>query len=160
MRHGGGSEGGESLLELIVAVAILGLGVVALLGGLTTAVFGSALNRSQADVSAVLTAASEQVKAATYMTCAVQATYLGSFTYPGWTGPAPVFGIDDWNGAFFVPRVAGASTCAQLENLGYRQQRVTLTVSSPNTRVSQTLTVVKRFRDCPVPGSSTSGCDG
>ena len=154
------SEAGESLVEIVVAVAILGLGVVALLGGLGTAVSTSGLHRRQADVSAVLTAASERVKLADYMACAGAAEYLDSpatFAYPGFDRTDLSFTIRDWNGVAFVPR--DATTCRQLEDLGYREQLVTLTVVGPAGNVSQTLPIVKRFRDCPNPASPTDGCD-
>jgi hypothetical protein len=158
------SQGGESLLELIVAVAILGLGVVALLGGLGTAVFASSLHRSQTDVSAVVTAAAEKVKAAPFMACALPDDYIrpagNPFAYPGWTGTVSG-SIADWDGAKFEPRDLAASPplpCAQMALLGFREQRLTITAVSSDGKVQQSVELVKRYRDCPTPASPPLGC--
>jgi prepilin-type N-terminal cleavage/methylation domain-containing protein len=63
------SEAGFTLIEVVVAVLILGVGVVAILGGLATAVFGSGLHRNQADLDAALVTAEEKIKAAPYQSC-------------------------------------------------------------------------------------------
>jgi prepilin-type N-terminal cleavage/methylation domain-containing protein len=62
-------QDGFTLIEILIALVILGLAVVALLGGLTLAVSGSNLHRSQAAVDSALVFASEQVKSETYTTC-------------------------------------------------------------------------------------------
>lgn len=151
------TEAGESLLEIVVSVAILGLGVVALLGGLATAVAGSSLHRDQANVSAVLTAAGERVKFAPYKKCAKDTDYLIPFTYEGWTGPAPQFSVADWDGGTYVIRdwtkVTPPRPCDQYDDLGFHQQLVTLTVATSDGRVKKTLSVVKRFRDCAAAAS-------
>ena len=49
LRDGEGSERGETLLELVIASALLGLVVVAIVGGLATTVLGSHVHREQAD---------------------------------------------------------------------------------------------------------------
>ena len=164
MRRGRASQSGESLVEIVVSVAILGVGVVALLGGMGTAVLTSSVHRAQVDVGAVLTATAERVKAAPYVACATRDTYLPPpFTHPGWTGGAPTFTIADWNGAVYMPRLAAPppplkEPCRQLEELGHREQRITLTFTSAERPVSETLTIIKRFRDCPKPAAPTQGC--
>ena len=155
------SEGGESLLEIVVSVAILGVGVVALLGGLATAVAGSGLHRDQTDVGTVLRVAGERVKSAGYVKCARDTDYLIPFTYEGWTGPPPEFSIADWDGGSYVTRSTTAVTpprpCDQYEDLGFRQQLVTITVATPDGKVKKTLTLVKRFRDCAA--AATGACN-
>ena len=162
MRRSGRGEAGETLLEVLISVTILGLGVVALLGGMTTAVATTRVHRQQADVGAVLTAASEKVKSADYRACAVEGDYLGNpFTYPGWTGTI-TFAIAEWNGTAFVPRDPAAPAplpCRQYEDLGHRVQRITLSAASPDATVTRTVTVLKRYRDCPIPTSTVPGCD-
>lgn len=171
-------EGGESLIELIVATAILGLGVVAVLGGMATAVLTSALHRSQAEVSTVMTAAAEWVKEVPYRKCAVMTDYLGGFAYPPYatsaagdtltlTNPSGTaawkvsFTIADWNGDSFPPRPpAPDTTCEIAHGQGLRTQLVTITAVTADGKVSQAIPIVKRFRDCPpVTPPNTPGCD-
>ena len=56
------SDHGETLVEILVALAILSVGVVAMIGALTTNVTTSVVNRSQAKAESALLAASEYVK--------------------------------------------------------------------------------------------------
>ncbi len=172
------SEAGESLIEVLVAVVILGLGVTALLGGMATAVFGSAVHRNQADVSAVMTAAGEWVKQADYITCADFDDYLSPtgpqpFAYPGHVVTATAadtltvstptgvavwtvrFAIKDWQGDDFFAR---PNDCATADAEGLRMQQVTITVRTADGKIDQSLRVIKRFNDCrpPLP---RSGCD-
>jgi prepilin-type N-terminal cleavage/methylation domain-containing protein len=60
---------GFTLVEVLVAVLILSIAVVAILGGLATSVFGSSVHRSQADLDAALVNAEEVIKAVTYQPC-------------------------------------------------------------------------------------------
>ena len=180
-----GDEAGESLVEIVVSVAILGLAVVAIMGGLATAVLGSALHRNQADVSVVMTAAAERVKEAPYAECAVMDSYLGtfdpavppSFNLPGHTvtrtSPSRLtvssiggsalwtvdFAIADWAGSkVFVPR--DVTTCASNHDLGFRLQQITITVATADTKVSKSLSVMKRFGECPpLTPVGIHGCD-
>ena len=72
LRHDiNGTTGAEgfTLVEVLVAVTILSIAVVAILGGLATSVFGSSVHRSQADLDAALVNAEEVIKAATYQSC-------------------------------------------------------------------------------------------
>src|SRR5690348_7616563 len=66
-RHRG--EAGLTLVELLVAVVILALSAGAILGGLTTLSSGSGLNRSQANVGAVVRNAAEAIKSTSYVAC-------------------------------------------------------------------------------------------
>lgn len=174
------SEAGESLIEVLVAVTILGLGVTALLGGMATAVFGTSLHRDQADVSEVMTAAAERVKDTPYVACAEMDDYLDPtgadpFAFPGHVvtiaavdtlnvaspGGTPRytvrFAIKDWYGDQFLPR-PDMATCQQFHDEGARLQRITITASTADSQVSQALPVVKRYNDCrpPLP---RPGCD-
>lgn len=182
------SQAGESLVEIIVSVAILGLAVVAVMGGLATAVFGSALHRNQADVSTVMTAAAERVKEAPYKRCAVMDDYLGSppphtvapsFTFPGHavtrTSPTRLtvsspsgsalwtvdFAIADWaGGTVFQPRGPTLADCTSNHEIRLRLQQVTISVATADTKVSQSLPVMKRFGECPpLTPAGTFGCD-
>ena len=73
-------EVGESLIEVIMAVAILGIAIVALLGGLVTTIVGSSTHRDQSSGTAVLLSATEALKSATYVACATpsESTYVAA----------------------------------------------------------------------------------
>lgn len=60
---------GDTLVEILVALTVLGIGITALLGGLVTNVLTTSVNRNQAQVSATLLAASEHVKSLAAVTC-------------------------------------------------------------------------------------------
>lgn len=173
-----GSEAGESLIEVLVSTIILGLGVTSLLGGLAVAVFGSSLHRNQADASTLMTAVAEHVKELPYAECATRVQYLDTFTSyrdhtvtttaTGLSVTAPsgtlmgtvTFAIKDWYaGADFEDRLTDG-TCGLYHEEGYRSQLVTITAYSADTKVSQRIHIVKRFRDCqPTTPVSTPGCD-
>jgi type II secretory pathway pseudopilin PulG len=62
-------EAGETLVELLITVSILGIAVVALLFGLATAVRLSGTHRTQSNAGVVVEAAAEAVKVATPVAC-------------------------------------------------------------------------------------------
>lgn len=66
---------GASLIEVLLATAILGIAVVVLVSGLTTAVFSSEQHREQASAGAYLRAVAEFIKSQPYAPCASTATY-------------------------------------------------------------------------------------
>ncbi len=72
---GARSEEGTTLVEILVAVAILGIAFVAVLGGMLTSVTASDVHRKQADGLALVTRNAETVKALPYASCATPAAY-------------------------------------------------------------------------------------
>lgn len=73
-------EVGFSLVEVLVAVAILGIAFAALLGAMATSIQTSDLHRQQAETQAVLASAVERVKSpeTPRVACATPATYLAA----------------------------------------------------------------------------------
>ncbi len=71
------SEAGATLIELIVAVAIMGIAFVAILGGIGSAIIGAGIQRRDATSGLVLASAAEQVVARSvpYKACATPADY-------------------------------------------------------------------------------------
>lgn len=55
-------EAGDTLVEILVALAVLGIGIVALTGALVTNVTTTSINREQAQAESVLASAAEFVK--------------------------------------------------------------------------------------------------
>jgi type II secretory pathway pseudopilin PulG len=143
----GGNDRGETLLELLIALVILGIAVVAIVGGLASSILISDVHRRQTQSGVIVRDYAEALQAAVtadqanYVACAGPASYAPSaaavaatgFTVPsGYTATASV---QYWNGSTFGSCPAGGDTGLQ---------RVTLTVSSDDGRARQTLVVLLR----------------
>jgi Tfp pilus assembly protein PilE len=125
------ADRGETLIELIIAIAILGVCVVAIGSGVAGAVLVSGLHRDQADASRILHNYVEKLEATTYSSCAT------SYSLPQQTGfTAPSLSITYWNGTGFQ------ATCPAGGDQGL--QRVAITLTNTDQRVKQTLAVVLR----------------
>jgi prepilin-type N-terminal cleavage/methylation domain-containing protein len=75
-------EDGLTLVEVLIAVVILSFGSVAVVGALGTLSTGSSINRSQANVGAVVRSAAETLKNVAYIPCTNAAFYnSGTATY-------------------------------------------------------------------------------
>jgi type II secretory pathway pseudopilin PulG len=135
---------GESLLELLVALAIMGIAVVAIVGGLVTSILMSDVHRKQATAGSTLRDYAEAIETAVgkptsaYTACATTAAYASptGFTAPsGFT--ARVTAVKFWNDATLAfgspaPCVDGGV------------QRLSLQVSSSDGRASETVNIVVR----------------
>lgn len=162
-REPGRSDRGETLVEILVALVILGIGVVALMGGLATAVFGSSLHRNQSDADAALVMALENIKALPYVPCTLgsstaptySATPTGSSpytsaTYSTWptytTSPSPapstgyfVVTTQLWNGSTFYTPSAASPCTPDADSM----QLITITAVSRAGGAEQQTSVVK-----------------
>ena len=100
-------DAGETLVELLVAVVILGLAFVAILGGILVSVETSTLHRRQAQSQIALRAWAEQIAGGAYSDCATTAGFgAPTATLPsGFT--AAVGAVQYWNGTAFVASCAG-----------------------------------------------------
>jgi prepilin-type N-terminal cleavage/methylation domain-containing protein len=69
-------QGGFSLLEVLIAIAILGIAIVSILGGMGTSIFASDRHRKLADANTILVSAAEQVKSSNtgWIKCASSAS--------------------------------------------------------------------------------------
>jgi prepilin-type N-terminal cleavage/methylation domain-containing protein len=128
------ADDGVSLLEILLAVAIMGIAFAAIVGGMYTYVVASDVHRKQAVTGALLRSAAEDLKTRPYVDCATPGQYAP--TVPG----APsgyalsVTAVQYWNGSGF------GGTCPADTGL----QLLTLQVQSADRRSSETLGVVKR----------------
>jgi len=79
-------EAGESLAELLVAIAIVGIAVVVIVGSMAAAIGLSTQHRQQATGSTLLTSAADAVKSTGYLPCSPTAPdyspALGTVTIP------------------------------------------------------------------------------
>jgi prepilin-type N-terminal cleavage/methylation domain-containing protein len=128
-------ERGESLLELLIAVAIMGIAVVAIMGGLTTSILMSDIHRKQSTAGAYVhdfaEAVQKSVATGNYLGCA-NATGYSSVTVP--TFPSSGFN-----------KSVVSSSCP----FGSDVQQLTLQVSSTDGRASERLAIFVR-KPCTV----------
>ncbi|MCX5384165.1 type II secretion system protein [Streptomyces sp. NBC_00083] len=130
-RHRG--EEGETLIEVLVAVVLMGVAFVAVLGGIGTAIISSLTQAKVTGADSVVRSAAEKVVSDPYASCA-----------RGYETPTPPAGytvtvtVEYWDGVgTFAPSCPTADTGVQ---------KVTLTVhtTGPRPVKDTTLDVVKR----------------
>lgn len=131
-------DSGETFIEILVAIVLLGVGVVFTISGLVTSINTTTFNRTQAQINASLTSAAEWVKAQGWVPC----TSTTSTNLTGLIGQATINASYSVTVAPPVPVGGGSchadgSTSSQLES----QQ---ITVVGPHG-ANGTLTVVTRW---------------
>lgn len=143
-----GRDRGESLLEILMTVAIMGICFAALLAGLGVSVLTSGLHREQAYDGSYLRVLAERVEAQPFDSCSVAPTgtdYSASVdgVVPPGAGFAPeIVSVEHWDGSGFSDTdFTGA--CPASDSL----QRVEIRVLSPDPRAEdlQTFLVLKRM---------------
>jgi Tfp pilus assembly protein PilE len=139
-RHREDSERGETLLELIMAITILGVCVVAIGSGIAVSITISAIHRNQATAQDSLHNYAETLQNL-YTPCTATSTpnYTRSLIVPpGFSTPTVV--VDYWvptNGAFTTNQ-----TCPTSGDSGLQQVKLTLVTTAGTT--SQSLVVALR----------------
>jgi Tfp pilus assembly protein PilE len=135
----GRTDSGETLLELMITVAILGLAGVAIISGLGTAVGVSGAHRKQSTAGATVRSFAEAIESSVLnngyvATCTPG--YASGFTSPtGFTTPQ-ITAVSFWTGSAFQ------TTCDPADDRGV--QRLTLQVSSMDGRATEQLVLVVR----------------
>ena len=150
----GSNSTGETLIELIIAVAIMGITVVAIVGGIATSILMSDIHRKQTTAGAYVRSYAEAVQ--TYVAAGNfdattspdygASTVLTPNTWAQFTAPntginSPDVSVRCWDDAqqkFPEPPAGNGCTA------GSTLQQVTLNVSSTDSRASESLVVVVR----------------
>jgi type II secretory pathway pseudopilin PulG len=131
-------ERGESLLELVVAIALMGVAVVAVMAGLTTTVLMSDTQRKQATAVATVRnyaeALQQYVADGHYVPCASSYIVPGFIPPTGFTARVVSGSVQYWTGALWLP------LCLPDRGL----QRLRVSVASVDGRAAETLDVVLR----------------
>lgn len=158
------SEAGETLIEVMVAMVVLGISVVAILGALFVSTRTGDFNNKQSAADLVLRDFAESVKGrgttsigsatynATYLPCETLGT---SGSYPAFTPPAPnatyratITKIEYLNGYSGTAPVWRAQSLGCPSGGDQGLQRLTLQATTPTTNTgnpaTETTTVVKR----------------
>lgn len=132
---------GETLIELLVAVAIMGVALVAVMAGLGTSVLVSDIHRKQATAGAVLRNYAEAINSAVtnggYVACASSAAYASpsGFAVPtGYRAEVVAGSMRYWSGTAWV------DTCSVDAGL----QQLTARVASADDRADETLVLTLR----------------
>ena len=142
-------DDGTGLIELLFAIVLLGIGVVAILSAMATMVRTSALHRDQARATDALTIAAEGISATSvaYQSCA--AVNLTPYTTAkdnalAAAGVTSVVTIDVayWNGTEFRD-LPCYDTDPNVDNAN-KIQRISLSASVPRQATPFTLEIVKR----------------
>ena len=133
-REGLRQERGVTLVELLIAVTLMGMAFVALLGGLGVFFRTSNTQRSTSDIDSALRTYVEQVVDAAYVNCATSYTIT-----PPPSGMTATVTIRYWDGQ---DAPAGFTTGSCTTDKG--AQQITVRMTQASTGTYQELTVVKR----------------
>lgn len=131
-------ERGESLLELLMAVSIMGIALVAIVGGLVASILMTDIHRKQATAGMYVrdyaeAIANEVAAPEGYQNCAAASTYGSGFTATDGFTPS-VVSVQYWDGSTWQPECATDSGLQQL----------TLQVRSQDSRATERVVIVVR----------------
>jgi Tfp pilus assembly protein PilV len=149
-------ETGETLVELLVTIVIIGVAVVGIIGGLATAVFSSDAHRKDADSESIVQSYSEFLvsNATSYLACtsssvptkAQYAAEVPTSLYQPPTGytvaPTSVAFWTGTNPADASSAASFSSGCPSNGDLGL--QLIQVTASSTDGKDTETLSILKR----------------
>ncbi len=163
------SEVGDSLIELLLAMAIIGVAALSILVAFATSINGTGVHRDLATFDTVLRTASAEVtgdiqqqSAATFANCSGASlvnTTPGSIPLPP-NYSATISSVAYWNGSGFTnPQAPAASGCpsgALLNTLGnfYSSQQVTVTVTKTGNGGPTSSSITNVVVDPTSPNSS------
>ncbi|MET3961885.1 prepilin-type N-terminal cleavage/methylation domain-containing protein [Marmoricola sp. OAE513] len=154
MRRRVKDERGESLVEVLVALGILGIAAVAILAGLQLAATASDINRKQTSGGAYVRAYAEKIESylktnGNYVPCAATDSYkpstVGYTEPPGYSASVESVQLLTATGAVF----ASGSPCG---DKGVQRLRIKVVSTGSGTGATEFLTIVVR-KNC---GKGTS----
>lgn len=161
-RQGSPRERGETLIELMATVVLMGVSVVALVGSLIGAMQVSTQQRNATRAGNEAVNVIEALRSAPYVNCAGVTSYASSlptaaprFTYSiakvEWLVPDPT-PADPYPNPTWTPSTGGSCT-----DPGVQKITVRATAAGPGS-VTRTLTFVKRDRTCVTDPSGPKVC--
>jgi Tfp pilus assembly protein PilV len=146
-----GDDHGETLIEVLMAVVIMGIAVVSIIAGIGTAIVVSDIHHKQATAGAAVRDYAEALENSVAASpsgysaaaCGNPSLYAVYTPPSGYT--ATVLGVRDWNDSAADPSTWAwepAGTCVD-----HGVQKVSLRVASTDSRATETLDVIIR-RPC------------
>jgi prepilin-type N-terminal cleavage/methylation domain-containing protein len=144
-RRPGPGDRGETLIEVLISVVILGLAATAFVPGMAATVKISDIQRKEATAAAYVRNYAETIQ----NTVAAGGYKPGTLAYPAFTPPNNYTATMATKECWTTGSVWAACTAGN--DIGV--QRLTLTVSSPDSRATETLAVIVRQ-----PCGTGSGC--
>ena len=127
-------DSGSSLVDILLAVGIMGVAMVSIVGGMMTASVGANVSRQTAEAQQLTRTYAESVAADPYVDCPSSYSATG-FSLPA--GFARTTAITYWNGTAF------SSTCPAADA---GLQRISVTIRSSDNRATDTLQFTKRLK--------------
>jgi prepilin-type N-terminal cleavage/methylation domain-containing protein len=138
-------ERGDTLIELLVAVVVMGIAVVAITGGVATSIRMSDIHRKQSAAGAYVRDFAEAIENAVsatptgYVPCAGTTTYTSAYPFSDAAfNPPEVTAVAYWDRV----TLTFGSTCTVGADTGV--QRLSLRIAAVDTRVVETLVIVIR----------------
>jgi hypothetical protein len=128
------SEAGETLAELLVTIAILGLAIVTIVAGLGTAILGSSIHRQHSTADTVVRSAAELLEDRS-PSSAYAWSSAGTYSVSAQNGITPTISVKCWNGDY-------PATFAACPNGDRGLQQVTISARSGGT--TESVTIYKR----------------
>lgn len=98
-------DAGETLIESLVTIAILGVAVVALLGAILIGIKTSVVHRKNAQAQAELRSWAEQISSTSYLDCATESHFARPALPAGFT--PSISDVQHWNGSAFDNAACG-----------------------------------------------------
>ncbi|MER7950622.1 prepilin-type N-terminal cleavage/methylation domain-containing protein [Streptomyces sp. NPDC096079] len=126
-------EEGETLVEVLVAVVLMGIAFVTILGGLGTAIISSVTQQKVTSADSVIRSAAERIVSAPYVPCA--RSYETPTPPAGYTVTVTV---EYWDG------VAAFDRACPPADTGVQKVTLTVHATGPHPVRDATLDVVKR----------------
>lgn len=159
------ADRGTNMIEILVAIVILGMVVGAVMGGLSLAIGLSTRTTSRAKVDALSLAAADRLASAPYIACptgtgprSYEPSVQAATTTVDWpASTVQIARIEFWQptsadaGIWHTSNGLSAGECASPASLTTSRilQRVTLLVQSPDGRYSRVTEVVKTHAFAP-----------
>lgn len=139
------AEAGETLIELMVAVLVMGLAIVAILAGITTMITTSAYHRGSVRAGNEATTIAELIQGAPYE---CPGTYATAYAPPAYTKPTG-YTVTVATPKYLDSRTTstptfGRTTCTAATDQGLQSITVTVRANRSGRNATESVTIVKQ----------------
>jgi len=147
LRGGADTDEGVTLVEVVLSIALMGIVVVPLLLAVSSSIKSSNVSESAAQVETLLVNAVDRVNRAprSDFQCDVSGPIIAAVETVGWPTTSAVI-VQEYLDELTGNWVSGTGNLACPDSTGFYNgivQRITITITSPDERVSRTLQVVR-----------------